>query len=124
MGRYQAAARPVHDTGCMFQESLFPFQTSLCLDLVPAIIVTFGYYCNMKGMLMLRYTCLISCYAKRALMVSNTLYRQDQIPLSGQGESIESLPMIYLLPLQTTVLLNSGTNQMNPITMSFNGPMM
>ena len=64
----------------------------------------------------------VGCYAKRALMLSTTLYLKDNSPVSGQGESIESLPIIYLFPLHTTVLLKSGTNQMKPIRTSFNGP--
>jgi hypothetical protein len=54
-------------------------------------------------------------------MASASLYLRDQKPVSGQGDSSESFPIIYRFPLHTTVLLIKGTNQMNPMIRSLTG---
>ena len=50
-----------------------------------------------------RESSFILGHAKRALIVSASLYFQDTKPVSGHGDSIESLQIIYLFPLHTTV---------------------
>jgi hypothetical protein len=60
-------------------------------------------------------------YAILALSASITLYLHAQIPLSGHGESKVFLPMRYRFPLQVTVSLMKGTNQIKPTNKSFNG---
>lgn len=60
-------------------------------------------------------------HANLVFIASMALYLHDHIPVSGHDDNIESLPIIYLFPLHTTVLLKRGTNQISPMSQSLIG---
>ena len=59
--------------------------------------------------------------ANLAFIAAKNLYLHDHIPLTGHGDRTESLPIIYLFPLHTTVVERIGTNQISPMTRSLTG---
>src|SRR3990172_4476823 len=60
-------------------------------------------------------------HASLALIASNILYLNAHVLFSDTGKRTEFLPIMYLFPLQTSVLLRIGTNHMTPMAISFIG---